>query len=494
MAVIKNISYFLAASVLSKPFGFLLSFALAKVLGPTDFGVWVTLMLIVSYSPIAALGTVETLVKQVPFFRGRNESAKIKETEDSVMGSLVLAALFLILLALLGLVILPWLNLGLDSVDVSVMLLAVAVSCASNFFYHRFAAYENFKAVGMMDLLRSALALIFVGGMAWRWGLRGAAAGYFLHELSMSILLMLFNVRSHGKVGITFRPVLLSHAVRIGFPITILWWSLTLTGTVDRVVLGSLLGPLAVGHYGLGVSAAGMLGLVPMVVGRVLYPRVNKQIGRNEGANSMQRIVVAPTLALGALLANLQLAALVIMPYLYNQLLPKYQPGLLAGEVLMLGSYFSCLLRNGANYLIATNLERVFLKYIVVTLVFNVLCDVGLLKAGMGLVGVALGTSLAGLLLTSLVWYRVLLGLGQQKSKARSTLFALYLPLILLASAAIVLRILFPSAFQLFDLLTLGLGVILIIILNGLLYCFPIYRNEIKGWMTTALRLLKITA
>jgi O-antigen/teichoic acid export membrane protein len=480
MSALKNIFYFLAAAVLSKPLGFLLSLVIAKSLGPADFGVWVTLQLIVSYSPIIGLGTVETLLKLVPRYLGRRDMHRVHEIENSVIGSIALAAFIVIGAAFFLLLLFPSTLRGISSSLLAMMLIASATSFVTGYFYTRFAAYENFKAAGSMDFLRSSLALVFVGSMVWLWGLRGAVAGYVLHELGTCVLTTLINVRCHGKVRLTLRRDLFIQSVRVGFPITVLWWVLTLTGSVDRVVLGSLLGPLAVGHYGLALSIVNVLYLLPVVVGRVLYPQLNRHIGRADESGSTKQIVLIPTLALGTLLANMQLALLVTMPYLYNRLLPKYHPGLTAGQILMLGAFFGCVMRNGANYLIAVNQERVFIKYIVLTLLFNVISDVSLVKAGFGIAGVALGTSLAGLLLTTLVWRRVLIRLGFVR--VWTTLLVIYLPITLVVGATVCLRLAYSTAFTTFDgsAVTRGLG--LLVLVNGLLYCSSTYRAEFQSW------------
>ena len=335
MSALKNISYFIASAVLSKPLGFLLSIILARSLGPSTFGIWITLLLIVSYSPILALGTVETLLKQVPYFLGRREGTRVHEVEDSVMACILIASAAVVLIAAISLLILPSSIMGVP-LSLLIMLIAVALSFISGYFYNRFAAYENFKAVGTMNFVRSALLLIMVGGLSWLMGLKGAVAGYLLHEMFVCGITASLNIRAHGRVGVRFQRELLIRAVRIGFPITLLWWVLTLSGTVDRIVLGSLLGPLAVGHYGLGLSLGSLLNLLPTAVGQVFYPRVNKQLGRGGTPESMKEIVMGPTLALGTLLANIQLAILICMPLLYNRLLPKYQPGLHAGEIFIL--------------------------------------------------------------------------------------------------------------------------------------------------------------
>jgi O-antigen/teichoic acid export membrane protein len=492
MRVVKNIAFFLTAVVIAKPLGFLLTFILAKSLGPVNFGVWVTLMLLVSYSPIVSLGTVETLLKQVPYFLGRNCPIGVKEVENAVMGSITLTAFAFVGLAFASPFVLGVASIGIDPFLIIVVLLTIAVTSFSAFFYHRFAAYENFKIAGTMDFLRAVLAVVCIGGMAWLWRLRGAALGYFLHEVVMCATLVVTNVRSHGPVGISFRRELLVNAVRIGLPITLLWWCLTLTGSVDRLVLGGMLGAESVGYFGLGISVAGLLALVPMVVGRVLYPKVNRQFGSNPDSDSMRQVVIAPTLALSTLLVNLQAILLVLMPFLYTWVLPKYLPGLMAGQILMLGSFFSCLLRNGANYLIAGNQQRRFLLYIVATLVSAALFDVGLVKTGFGIEGVALGTSLAGLLLTTLVWRRVLKSLGFATRRAWAILFGLYLPHIVLVVAVAFLHLFHPSTLRTPNLSSIITGGALLLLgVNGTLFCLPWHRREMLGWVTATVNVMR---
>ena len=488
MSVIKNVTFFLGAVVFAKGFGFLQSFVVAKSLGPAGFGVWVTLLLIVSYSPIVGLGTLEAMVKEVPFYLGRKDLPKVREIEAGVFGSAVLAALVYLALGLVGLFVLPAGFLGAGPMLLSLVFLALTFSAFTTYFYWRFCAYENFKSVASLDFCRSLLAVFLIGGMAWVWGVPGAVVGYLVHEAGVCLAAVWLSIRQHGRPGMSFRPELLWHAVRVGFPITLLWWVLILQGSVDRVVLGSLVGASAVGYFGLGLSLASVLGLLPTVVARVLYPKVSKQFGMESDPDAMKALVLTPTLALAALLVNLQLLLLVFMPILYNTLLPKYHPGLDVGQILILGSFFGCLFRNGANYLVATHKERIFLKYILLTLLFNVVADVAFVKAGWGLEGVALGTSLAGLLLNTLVWRRVLLGLGGAHSEVWPKLLGLYLPLLILAAAVFGLRLVYGDFLRKFDAASIGLSIALFILVNGLLYYCPLYRSELPEWRRVLLK------
>jgi O-antigen/teichoic acid export membrane protein len=485
MTVIRNISYFLFAVILSRAMGFFQSYLVARALGPKDFGIWATLLLVVSYAPILCLGTLESLLKQVPYYLGRNDLPRTHEIESTVLGSLVLSAVLVVVLALLTPLVLPFTSFNVE-VWLTIMVLAtIAINYFSSFFYLRFSAYENFKMTGAMDAVRAACAFVFVGGLGWVWGLRGVAVGYLLHEIAMFVIISGLNISQHGRPGISFRKESILQAIRVGLPISLLWWVLTLTASLDRLVLGGMLGATVVGYYAFGISLAGMLFLVPTVVGRVLYPRVNKHVGANANVESMKRVVLAPTLALGTLLINTQIGLLICVPFIYNVLLPKYRPGLFAGQILILGLYGYCLFRNAANYLIAANQERLFLKFIVITLVFNFVFDVSLVKVGFGMAGVAAGTSLAGFFLNTIVWRRVLIGLGFDRRQQWRAMLELYLPLlaavVVLGAMGLSLRTL--RLFQSFDIRSIALGILALVLVNGLLWSIPMYRTEAATWI-----------
>jgi O-antigen/teichoic acid export membrane protein len=178
----------------------------------------------------------------------------------------------------------------------------------------------------------------------------------------------------------------------------------------------------------------------------------------------------------------MQLILLAGMPVVYTVLLPKYRAGLLAGEILVLGSYFVCLLRNGANYLIATHKERLFLKYIVFTLIFNVVADLALVKAGWGLEGVALGTAVAGLLLSTLVWRRVLAGLGFTRAEAWSKLLGIYLPCGVLTALGVFVHFTLSASLAAVNMRSVGICVGLFVLNNAAVCCFPLYRNSMSEW------------
>ena len=70
---IKNIAYAFVGVIIGQVLGSFNSFFLAKILSPADYGIWMTLIMIGSFSPILCFGTVETLLKEYPFLIGKKE-------------------------------------------------------------------------------------------------------------------------------------------------------------------------------------------------------------------------------------------------------------------------------------------------------------------------------------------------------------------------------------------------------------------------------------
>ena len=108
--------------------------------------------------------------------------------------------------------------------------------------------------------------------------------------------------KAHGNVHASFQPSLMGSAVRVGLPITIIWWVYAIHMSVGRMTTISYLGNTAAGYYGVGSSIAMLFALVPNMIGRVFYPRINAQIGAKAGLHAIRHSVVTPTSAITLLL------------------------------------------------------------------------------------------------------------------------------------------------------------------------------------------------
>jgi O-antigen/teichoic acid export membrane protein len=249
-----------------------------------------------------------------------------------------------------------------------------------------------------------------------------------LNEMVMLLVSFLINKRTLGSVRPRFEAGQLLDLVRVGFPITIIWWTYMFQTTIDRLLSMALLGKEQTGYYGLGASIVSTLVLIPMVLGRVLYPKVNEEIGKNAGQSELLSYVIMPAQALAILLPVIVGTLVIAIPDLYRLLFAKYVPGILSAQILLLGAYFICLIRSGVNYLVAIDKQNRVLSYVAASLFVNVGLSVVLVKLGYGIVGISTGMAVSGVVLATLLWKSVFRQLGYSLKKQAVEVYYLYLP------------------------------------------------------------------
>ncbi len=107
-------------------------------------------------------------------------------------------------------------------------------------------------------------------------------------------------------------------------------------------------------------------------------------------------------------------------------------PGLISAQLLIIGAYFSSLLRNGANYLISINEQSKFIKYVVLSAFINIIGNYSLVHLGYGINGIAISTVFSSFLLTTLLWFRIYKSFDFDTIKILRSLVELYFPIFIM--------------------------------------------------------------
>lgn len=467
---VQHIIFVFFAAFAGKLITMMSSFLVARYLMPADYGIWITLMLIPTYASIFCFGSVETLLKQYPNYIGRGEYFKAADVENSVQSSVILSAIGVMLIGVCFEIIVghgKWL-----SIDGSIypIIFASGVSLLSAFFSNRFVAHQNFRAVSVIDIFRSISSFGLLVTFSWLWGLKGVIAGYVISELFICAFVSNLSWRFHGKGGLNFNPKQMFMTVRVGFPISIFWWIFIIQTSLDRVLSMSLLGKTATGYYGLGVAIVGAVVLLPQAISRVLYPKVNEMIGKDANSIAIFKTVLLPTRILSFLLPLVIGIVVIATPFVYNQILPKYLPGLISAQILFIGSFFRFCIGNGANFLIASNRQKLLLGFVLLSIFIGFFTSVLFVYWRFDINGIALGTGISGAVLFFLVWWAVLKYMGYNAMEQRKELTSLVMPFVVLLSILFILRMLvynFMSEASLFFIWH--------VILFSVLFCITVF-------------------
>ncbi len=481
---IYNILFVLFSVVIGKIIGSLTTPLVAKYLLPAKYGMWVTLMLISTFSPIICFGTVETLLKEVPYYKGTNNRVKVKEIEDGVFSSIIVAAFLLLIIGLNFNIFVPDLMQVGELWQLRVMFIAAMFSLFSGYFYYRFVSYQNFRMVSMLDSVKALSSCILLITGAKYWGLPGAITGYLLNELFICAVSAALNIRVCGKIGFNFDWKLQRDLIRIGFPITIIWWVFMVQAGAGRIISMSMLGKTATGFLGLGGSIVSLITLIPQAVGAVLYPKVGEKLGKGATKDDLNMRVMVPA-RLFAIGIPLFIGALLILsPLIYTKIFPEYAHGLSAAQIMLLGVYFVCILRFGVNYIIGIHKQQTLLKYFLISLVVNVVASIALVKLDLNINGIAAGQLISAFILSTLIWRSVFEYMGHQKSSQFYNIYLLYLPFLLLSGVFCITKVMAPNILINYTPLSFYVLIVFCIFYAVMMCLIPSTRKWIEEFYT----------
>ena len=98
--IIRDIFGYSASGIVSQALGLIAGFWVARLLGPSDFGVWNAVSLVLVYGAYLELGALSAMGRDLPFYFGKGDMEKAATLEGAarrvtIFGALV-AALFVI--------------------------------------------------------------------------------------------------------------------------------------------------------------------------------------------------------------------------------------------------------------------------------------------------------------------------------------------------------------------------------------------------------------
>lgn len=442
---LRNVSIFFLASVAARGFGALKTFWLAIILDPGEYGIWIFLLMMTSYAPLLTLGTMETLMKRGPFLRGKGDFASAQEIDQGVFSFTLIVSLFFFFAACGSRFFLSRGLFHRFGLPVQLMLFSLSLSILSAFYYYRLQSYQRFDIASAITTARSILVLVCQIPLAYLLGLTGVFVGFLLCEVLVFGFSVFLNSKLPPVKGLQFKFHLYGNLIRTGLPITIVWWTYMIQTSVDRVVSMSMLGESATGYYGIGMALATAFLLLPDAINQVLYPSINEEYGRSANPRKLAPLVVDPGRIMSLFLPFLAWISVIVLPFIFTLVVPKYRPGLVAAQLLIVGALYSGITRGGSNLLISINRQWLLLGYIAGCLVTNLCFNILLVKLGLGIDGIAISTCFSSALLTASIWLSVFAALGLDvRGRIRSTL-ALFAPALLFTLLTIINQIFFRS-------------------------------------------------
>lgn len=359
----------------------------AGLLGPTAWGVWYLLSLVLQYGGMVHLGALNGMNREIPSALGRGDADGADRIRAATLG-FVLAS-YVVGAVVLGAVLVPF---GIvPGGDVAWLLVALLASQQlAGFALMNLRARTEFLAVARIQFVSAVAYPVATIPTSQAWGLEGFLAGQIAWYL---LLAALAARRSPGSFRPRFSWAAARPLIRIGFPIMLIGVTHTVFATVDRWVIQANLGPTALGQYAIAVMALGAIELLPRVVSQQVYPRMAMAWSQDRHWRSLEPLMARQRWMALAISAPAALVVAFVGPWAIRAFLPAYEPGIPA---LLISMLIPLVKVPGAGYGNAFNvvgLQHWYLASLAIATVANLAASVALVGP-YGLAGVAIGTTI----------------------------------------------------------------------------------------------------
>ena len=390
--IILGSTHVLGGTIASSVLGMFRSLIIAGGLGPSLYGAWNILMVIFTYNSYVDLGLVNGMNKEMPYLRGKGDAAEAEKVKDNTFWAVsIIATIINILLVAASVVFQDHLPGG--------MVAAVCILAITNILFQLYnfliCLLRTDKAFGLFGLANVLLSLTslacvivffkFLPGKLYG-ALSALAVGYLLVSLYI-----VYRMKYRIRFTLNVRRVI--GIFKTGFPLIIIQIGAILLISIDRWMIAGMIDQISLGYYGIGLTMANFLFAGASTVAFTLYPFMLERFGQTNDAGQSEQLVYTPIIVLSYLMAVACTLIALAVPLLITYVLPAYVPGIHAAVILIFGIYFISIMTICGNFLVSINKQNIVLYVQMGLIPLSVVFNYALIKSGLGIEGVALGTA-----------------------------------------------------------------------------------------------------
>lgn len=399
--ILGNIFSFGSATFLSAGLSFVVGVLTRNMLGPEQYGYWLTVSMLFSFVPIFQLGTANAMNRDVPFYLARKDYIRAQEIKNLTLSFIFTIPLFLVVIFLVISGLLFFIDISYEYqigfLLASFISFFIFLSAYIEMYYK---SEQNFKMasklVSVKSISQSLITLLFIYLIGYE--------GLYIGMLLALIIEVIIGRKSFQGFKFQFDLDKYKELIKSGFPLLLvgLIWSILIAS--DRLIITIFMTPKDLGNYGVGMLIFSSMMLIPQVIGQVLYPKIVELVG-TEKYDEIKRLYWKVNKILAIIVGLIVVAGYFLFPIFINYFMPDYKEGVKAGQILILGIYPLTLVGFAANYFNATHNQKVYIYIQIATIISNLILSILFLQIKEDICSIALGTSLSYLLYFFLMNY-----------------------------------------------------------------------------------------
>lgn len=422
---LESIVWFASSNFFRQGLGAVTTLLRPMLLAPELFGLFTALRLVPMYSQYLHFGARDSMRYMLPLHEAHGEHDRAARLQATVFSG----AFAINMVAVLGLLALALFTDWRVEVRIGLVICAATVFVNSivDHFITELKGYQLFKIVGLCNYF-NALTMLVSNLVLILWlGFYGA----LLAQTVVMALLLVFlalrgNIRFKGRRGFEWK--VFWGALSLGAPTMFFDVALLMMRSADRLVIAQYLSYEQLGYYGLGAMMMGYVMNIPGATREVMEAKLFENLRGNSAAAAFHEFVVRPMMMIALTMTVLIGPAVLMLPALVVWILPDYVEGVPATQILVLGAYFLAVSFPIRGIMAAYGWQKWGALILVSAVALHIGFSIVLIKAGLGIVGVALSAGLAFLLAAAALFLFVVFKLPERPKGLFGDAAAILLP------------------------------------------------------------------
>ena len=281
--------------------------------------------------------------------------------------------------------------------------------------------------MSVIDLFGRISGIVACILLTYFYSLRGFFSGLLIGDVVL--LILYFNVdRNIPAFKISF-PVI-NRLIKIGLPIMVAGFLIMFLGNIDKIMILKYFSEKALGLYGISSFVFMVLGMFPSKLYQVTLPYIMEEYGSTSDIQQIKNYFIEPTVLLAYLPPFLICGIYFGVHIPIKYYLGKYIPSIVVVQIMSFGYFFMILNTMATSICFAVNKQMKILYLTLPCIFINAMLNYILIRNGMGINGVAVGTAITYFLYNISILILTMKQYEARYSKRLKFLLMIYSPFI----------------------------------------------------------------
>lgn len=324
-----------SSSVLKALATLISGFIIAKFVSPSDFGLWTTLSLLISYALVFQGGFINGLNLELPFLLGNREEKRAHLYASVTQLLTTISVVLVLLLSAAVYLIYPFSD---NKEKFGFLGVSVIIMCTffQNYFLSTFRSNNQFLRLSYIQIVEAFLNILTIALVMYFgfYGMIAKAVSVILVYVSILAIYRPIKVKSSWNKEVFF------NLLKVGMPIFMLAYIEVFALTVDKIFLLKFSNLESVGIYSFAFYAFAFTLLFSNSLASYIYPKLTYKYGETKDKLILWKYVKKITIILLCLQLPFAILGIFVIPYAITSYFPNYEGSILPMQILLLAGIF----------------------------------------------------------------------------------------------------------------------------------------------------------